>query len=192
MKFYIALILIVVLTFGCVSQKLPIPTVDLNKHEQLEYKNTKSTKVNLTNLEIDNEIIVPEPPGYISPIKSGAVAPYSGVLFSIDAAAWIIAYKESIDKRILIEVNNNVKKLTAKYKKEINDLAIRAKADKAIINAQLSSKDKIIETYRLQIKDFEKNNNSLTSNPIFWSGLGATGGVIITLCLVFIINSASR
>lgn len=130
------------------------------------------------------------PPERISPIDAGAPAPFAGVLFSSEAAAWVIAQQEGQAERIRIERQDATSLVEAQCELRVDDLETRSQADRDTMQVQLDYQSIVIESHRRQIEELEKKGTG--PSPYLWGGLGAVGGAIITLGIVFAVNSASN
>ena len=124
----------------------------------------------------------------ITPLKKGQIAPYSGVLFSPEAGAYVVTELESIPEKVKIETEAAVKEAEAKKNFRISEIQSQCKTDKGILEADLSTQKKINEILQGDIEKLEKN---APNKPLIF-GAGFLGGVLFTLATVFAISYVSK
>lgn len=134
----------------------------------------------LTSLLLTTNSIAEEKiPGKVTGVHEGQIAPYSGVLFSTDAASWVLTRPEATQETIKIEVQHAVDTQQAICTKSIADLQAKSDADAAIAEAVRLDLQRKIDTYTRQIESDEKQ-----TMPCTWCylvGGVVTGGVIASL-----------
>ncbi len=124
----------------------------------------------------------------ISPMKRGQRAPFTGILLSPSAAADVIVEFETFEEKLHIEVMRAMAEEQAACDKKLKDAEARSTADKEVLQANLDSKKKEVEAYRVELK----NINDSQPNPYLWAGLGIAGGIAITLLSVFAVTQVTK
>lgn len=127
----------------------------------------------------------------ISPMKKGQRAPFTGVLLSPSAVADVIVEFETFEERIHIEVMKAVKEQQADCDKKLSDTETKLNTDKKILEANIGSKDRTIKNLQDQVKILTEEQNSRW--PVgAWVGIGAAGGVALTILTAFAISKATQ
>jgi hypothetical protein len=140
----------------------------------------------------DNTTILPqvpevklEVPGKISPMNEGDRAPFPGVLFSIEAASFVLAQPQHNAEMIQIEVLNTQQVERAVCKKQVADKDAQLKADKTITQAEIDEMNKRIVILTEKIKEDESKN---TPNVWLWATGGVVGGVVATIATIYAVK----
>lgn len=110
--------------------------------------------------------------GKISPISQGQSAPFTGVLFDVRAASWVLELPENYTKQSLIDIQYAVDKEKAVCTKELSDQDAHAVANAKISQAIIDEQNKRIELYTKQIQQDAK-----ASSPCIWCFVG--GSVLV-------------
>lgn len=127
----------------------------------------------------------------ISPMKKGQRAPFTGVLLSPEASANIIVEFETFQERIQLEVNKAIKQEQADCQKKTSDLEAASVADKKILQADIDEKERAISGLNLDVKKL-KDEKAAAWAPTTWIGLGAAGGILLTVLTAFAISKATK
>ena len=122
-------------------------------------------------------VTAPTPPPVISPLNKGQPSPFTGVLFSPEAVAAMIAQKDTASAAA---------QLAVQHQKELDDAAMKYAIDSA---ATTCTTDKNILS--AQITDAQKQNKILPGAPV-WIGLGFAGGVVVTVITAFAVSKATH
>lgn len=122
-----------------------------------------------------------DPGAALSPMKKGQTAPFTGVLMSPRATATIIAELNTLDDRIEIEVNKAKGNAKAQCDFNLAEQKTNSDADKGVLQAQLDDSKK----QNSILNDALKKANTDKPNVPLWTGLGAVGGVVATILVVF-------
>lgn len=123
----------------------------------------------------------------VTPLAKGQPAPYEGVLLSPDAVANIMAEKDEADEREKLAVQHQADVDAANTKYQIDVLNAKCLADATVLRAELDDNKKQVNLLTDQLK---KNSGSTSTTT--WIGVGAVGGVVVTLLTVFIVSKASK
>jgi sensor c-di-GMP phosphodiesterase-like protein len=121
-------------------------------------------------------------PGKISPMNEGDRAPFSGVLFSIEAAVFVLAQPQHNAEMIQIEVLNAQQIERAQCKKQVADKDTQLKADKTISQAEIDEATKRIAILTEKIKEDESKN---TPNVWLWASGGVVVGTLATFATIY-------
>lgn len=132
-----------------------------------------------------------DPGAAISPMRSGQRAPFSGVLFSPPAVANVIVELESFEERLHIEIMRTISEQQADCDKKISDVENKLTTDKKILQANIDSKNILIKELNVQIKNLKDERDSKW-HPGAWLGIGAAGGIALTVLTAFAISKASQ
>ena len=124
----------------------------------------------------------------LSPMKKGDKAPFTGVLLSPKAVATLIAQMGTLQEQIKIEVDHAVAVNSAQCDFKTSEQKTTSDADKAILQAQLEARKKDIAA----LDDQLKKEQSSRSNVPLWTGLGAVGGIVVTVLTVFAVSRATK
>lgn len=118
-------------------------------------------------------------PGKVTGLYEGQTAPYSGVLFSTEAASWVLTRPEATQETIKIEVQRAVDTEQALCRKTTADLTTKATADAAVAETLRQELQRKIDTYTKQIEVDENQRQ-----PCTWCyvvGGVVAGGVVASL-----------
>jgi len=127
----------------------------------------------------------------ISPMRKGQRAPFTGVLLSPEASANIIIEFETFQERIRLDVNKAIKQEQADCQKTMSDLAAKAAADKKILQANIDQKGRTISDLNVEVKKL-KEEKATEWSPTAWIGIGAAGGILVTVLTAFAISKATK
>jgi hypothetical protein len=128
-----------------------------------------------------------DPAPVVSPLQKGQPAPYTGVLFSPQAVAIVIAQKDAAQKALELAVKHQADVDAAQLKFQIDTLTTTCNTDKAILQAQIDDGKRQINILNDQLR----KNTGGPGAPI-WIGLGFVGGVVTTILTVFAISQATK
>lgn len=129
-----------------------------------------------------------DPGKVISPMRKGQKAPYTGVLLAPQSLASVVAELESVPEKIKIDVNKAVSECQTKCELAASNAATRCTADKAILQSSIDANEKVVKAYDEKVKKLE----SQKTNPLAWLGVGAAGGIAVTILTVFAVSSAKK
>lgn len=127
------------------------------------------------------------PPPVVTPLNKGQMAPYTGVLMSPEAVAQVIAEKESAAKALTLAVQHQAELDAAKLKFEVDRVTSTCDADKSILQAQVDDGKR-----RVNILNEQLEKQTSGPSPLGWVGIGAAGGVVMTLLTVFVVGQATK
>jgi len=128
-----------------------------------------------------------DPAPVITPLQKSQPAPYTGVLLSPEAIAKIVAAKDESEKALQLAVQHQSQLDAAELQFKTDQLTTTCVADKKILQAQ-------VDDGKRQIKILDDKLKSQTSGPSapVWIGLGAVGGVVVTVLTVFAVSRATK
>lgn len=129
----------------------------------------------------------PASPPTVAPLQKGQPAPFTGVLLSPAAVAQTVAEKETAKKVTELAVQHQVALGEAQKKFEIDRLTTTCVADKKIMQAQVDYNLK-----QIAILDEQLKKQSGGPGAPVWIGLGAVGGVVLTVVTVFAVSQATK
>lgn len=124
----------------------------------------------------------------ISPLRKGDTAPFSGILFSPRATASVVTDIETIEEKIALEVAKVKRDKDVEKQFELNESNSKCKTQKDVIQAES-------DAYKNRAKELEdalKIKQEETPSRLIWSGLGALGGIAVTVLITFAVNQASK
>lgn len=133
----------------------------------------------------------PEEKARISPLFVGDVAPFTGILFSTRATATVLAEIDAFPERLDAEVKKSKKEAEAQKKFELSELDARTTREKLLIKADLEAEQKLNKKLKEDVKRLEDEVSNSPSRAV-WAGLGAAGGILVTVLITFAVNSASK
>jgi hypothetical protein len=137
-------------------------------------------------------IVIPagevDPGAAISPMKKGQKAPFTGVLLSPEAVATVITEIKSLDDKIKLEVQRVTSLQQEQCRKEKTDLQIRSDADKKILQSDIDDKLRTINLLEENLKKEQEDR----PNKVVWAGLGAAGGIAVTILTAFAISKVTK
>jgi hypothetical protein len=127
------------------------------------------------------------PPANITPLVKAQPAPYTGVLFSPEAIAKVIAQQDAQLQAQQLAVQNQAQVDQAQSKYAVSSLQTTCTEDENDLKAQLAASQAASAAYLKQLQ-------STSSGPGagVWIGLGAVGGVVATLVIVFAVSKATN
>jgi hypothetical protein len=123
----------------------------------------------------------------VSPLQKGQPAPYTGVLLSPEAVAQVVAEKDTAKKEVELAVKHQSALDAAQKKFELDQLVSTCAADKKILQAQVDD-----NLRQIKILDDQLKKQSSGPSPTFWVGLGAVGGIVLTVATVFAVSQATK
>lgn len=123
----------------------------------------------------------------ITPLQKTQPAPYTGVLLSPEAIAKIVADKDAAAKEKELAVKHQQELDAAQHKYDLDQATTTCTADKSIMQARIDDNLKQIKILEDQLK-----KQSGGPGPGTWIGLGAVGGVVLTVVTVFAVSRATK
>lgn len=111
----------------------------------------------------------------ISPMKKGQVAPFTGVLFSPEAVATVVAQIHAFDEQVKAEVEHARAQERATCDFRLSEAASKYKADLDIADAKLIERNQRIAVLVEQLREAE----DARGNMPLWVGLGSLGGFLV-------------
>ena len=123
----------------------------------------------------------------VSPVQRGAIAPFTGVLFSPEAIARVVAQQDASQAAMRLAVQNQAAVDAAQLQYQTSQLSTTCNADKGILQAQVDNDKQQINILNDQLK-----KNTGGPGPGLWIGTGVVGGVIVTLLTVFAVGKATK
>ncbi len=124
----------------------------------------------------------------ISPMKKGQTAPFTGVLLSPKASATITVELDSIAEKVVIEVARARAEEQAVCAYKVNETKIKLDADLKVALAMYGAKRDENKILSERLKKVEDDR----PNVLLWTGLGAGGGIVLTVLTIFAVNSAQK
>lgn len=131
--------------------------------------------------------IVAAPLPTITPLVTQQPAPFTGILLSPAAVAKVIADSDAAAANQRNAVKNQAATDAAQLKYQTEQLATTCTADKTDLQAQLTDNKNQVNILTNQLKQ-----NSAPLPGTLWFGLGAGGGILITLLTVFAVSKATK
>jgi len=126
-------------------------------------------------------------PATVSPLNKGQPAPFTGVLLSPPAVAQIIAEHDTAGARLALAVQHQVQLDAAELKYQIDSLTTTCTADKSILLAQVDDQKRQVVILNEQLA-----KASGGWPPSVWIGIGAVGGVVLTVLTVFALGQVTK
>lgn len=130
---------------------------------------------------------VPTPAPVISPLNKGQPSPYTGVLFSPEAVAQVIAQQDTAVAALQLAVQHQADLDAAQLKFQVDTLTTTCTAAKSDLQAQLDDNLKQINILNDQLK---KNTGGPGAGV--WIGLGAVGGTVATILIAVAVSKTSK
>lgn len=127
-------------------------------------------------------------PAMVSPLGQDQPAPYPGILFSPRAAASIVTDLELSKERMQIEVDAAVRKSEAFKDSKYNDLNAAYITEKTRLQTQAEENARRLH----DLDEALKKSTSSEPSRTLWFGLGAVGGVAVTLVSVFVVVKTTK
>ena len=123
----------------------------------------------------------------VTPLIKGQPAPYTGVLMSPEAVAQVIAQNDTAAQALKLAVQHQADLDAAQLKFQLDTLTTTCTADKNDLQAQVDDGKKQINILNDQLK-----KETGGPSPPVWIGLGAAGGVVATILIVFAVGKATK
>ena len=126
-------------------------------------------------------------PGVITELRQGQHAPYSGILFSKDAAAKLYTQLKFSEKDCELKLSKRLDLLKLDYDTRTKLLQLKLDTETEKNKSLLSVKDSRIEY-------LEKNLQppSWYESGEFWFAMGVVGGILITVASGYAISQAGK
>lgn len=124
----------------------------------------------------------------VSPMKQGQKAPFTGLLLSPAAVAKLIVELQHEQEARDIESKKARDTQKALDQLTIDDLNSKVKYVETTRDAAIKSRDEQIKIISKKLEEAEKNR----TNPTLWVGLGAAGGVLLSVVTVFAVSRAAQ
>jgi hypothetical protein len=131
----------------------------------------------------------PEPtygPPVVTPLTKGQPAPFSGVLFSPEAVAKVIADAQDCQRRIKVESDHARDVQKAEDDKMLADAKADAERDKNVFQAGITSRDGQIKDLSIAL---QKSENA-RGNTWLWVSGGVVGGALLAIGTVVLVGYA--
>ena len=126
-------------------------------------------------------------PGLITEIKKDQHAPFSGILFSREAAAKLYASLSFTEEECKLRIDKRLEFSSLKFNTELDVLRLRLQVEKEKSVQLLQVKDE-------RIKFLEKNMRPSPwyESGEFWFAMGVVGGILITVGAGYAIGQTSK
>lgn len=132
-------------------------------------------------------VVAQTPVPSITPLQKAQPAPYTGVLLSPEAVAQVVAQKDTAAKALDLAIQHQIELDGAQLKLQVDEQNSTCTADKKVFQAQIDDGSKQIKILTDQLK----NQSSGPGVPV-WIGIGAAGGIVVTLAAVFAVSRATK
>ena len=137
----------------------------------------------ITSWAQDKPSVAPTPTPVISPLNRGQVSPFTGVLFSPEAVAQVIAQQDTERATAALALQHQADVDAAQKKYALDSAASTYLADRTILLAQLTD----VQKQNQALQDQLKSNSSGPGAPV-WIGIGVAGGIVVTLVTALAIS----
>lgn len=126
-------------------------------------------------------------PAIIAPLQKGQPAPWTGVLISPQAVGQIVSQVDELKAQQDLAVQHQADVDAAQQKFQIDQLTTTCTGDKSVLQAQLTDANS-------QNKILTDQLSKTTGGPGagLWIGLGAAGGIVVTLLTVFAVSKVTK
>ena len=126
-------------------------------------------------------------PGVITELRKGQHAPYSGILFSKDAAAKLYTQLKFTEEECNLRLSKKLDVLKLDYE-------TRLKLADLKLGIEVQKNEKLIAVKDDRIKFLEKNLTppKWYESGEFWFSMGLVGGILITVASAYAISQASK
>ena len=131
------------------------------------------------------------PGAAISPMKKGQTAPFTGVLFSPIAVANVMAIYVSMPQEIQIETKKATDTANAICEKRVADNKATADYNATVAADQLKAAQVNNERLRKATDDLTAKESAQWSTYT-WTGLGAAGGIGLTLGIMYLYSRTTK
>lgn len=128
-----------------------------------------------------------ERPPTIAPVNKEQPAPFTGVLFSPEAVAKVIAQQDAQALALKLEVQHQADVDSAQLRFQLDGLTTTCNADKGVIQAQLDASK---QQYALLNEQLKKTSSG--PSVAVWVGVGFAAGTLLTVLTVFAVSKASK
>ena len=132
-----------------------------------------------------DDTVIPAPT--VAPLVKNQPAPFAGVLLSPQAVASIVAQKDTAAQAAQLAVQHQVDLDALQLKYTQAQMTTTCTADKQVLQAQIDDNKKQI----LVLEDQLKKNTGGPGAPV-WIGLGAVGGIVLSVVTVFAVSRATK
>jgi len=123
----------------------------------------------------------------ITPLSKGVSAPYAGVLLSPEAVARVIADKDAAMASQRLAIQHQLELDAAQQKYALAQAGTTCAADKSILKAQVDA-----NKHQILILDDELKKQASTLSAPLWIGIGAAGGVLLSVITFFAATKLSK
>ena len=137
---------------------------------------------------VETQVGEKDPGEAISPMKLNQRAPFTGVLLSPKAIAFLLSKLNFVDDRIRTAADESKDLAEEVCRTEKANLKIRTDADAAILQARIDDNQRILKMYENNTAKLEASQ----SDSVLMLGLGAVGGVIVTLSAALALSYAVK
>ena len=123
----------------------------------------------------------------VSPLSKGQPAPYTGVLLSPEAVAQVVAQQDTAAAALKLAVQHQADIDAAQLQYQLAQLTTTCTADKNDLQAQVTDNKNQVNILTEQLK----SNTGGPGAPV-WIGIGAVGGIVVTLATVFAVSRVTK
>lgn len=132
-----------------------------------------------------------DPGAAISPMKKGQRAPFTGVLLSPTAVATIITMYATLPETIAVEKDMAVAQCQAKCDHTVADGQASCNTRVSVKDAELKRVGDENAKLRKTVSDLESKQSKVWPAYV-WAGIGAVGGIGLTLGVVYLTHQATK
>ena len=122
--------------------------------------------------------------GKVSPIKKGQKSPFSGIVYDIEANAWILTQLKNFEKRLKLTKEATLTECNLIKNAQLRDQQITFEAS---IKTQKASLDEQARRIKILTKLLQDEENKKNLEPLLWAGGGVISGIALTLVTVLLI-----
>lgn len=126
-------------------------------------------------------------PGIITELRKGQLAPFSGILFSRDAAAKMYTQLKFTEEECKLKLSKELSLAKLDYDTKIELLKLR-------LDVEVEKNQKLLVVKNDRIKFLEKNimPPKWYESGEFWFSMGVVGGILITVVSAYAIGQATK
>lgn len=128
-----------------------------------------------------------DPAPVVTPLQKYQPAPFTGVLFSPEAVAQVVAEKDSAAEKTELAVKRQKDLDDAQMRYSLDQANSTCKADKSILMAQIDENER---RYKVLNEQLQSATSGLGGGA--WFGIGTGLGVAATLLTVFVVSRATN
>ena len=126
-------------------------------------------------------------PGVITELRKGQHAPFSGILFSRDAAVKMYTQLKFTEEECKLRLSKELDILKLDYETRLKLINLK-------LDVESEKNQKLIAVKNDRIKFLEKNLNppKWYESGEFWFSMGVVGGILITVVSAYAIGQAAK